>query len=390
MRSTSRYVAAIAGTGGGKTAIGPLWLAGEIAKNPGGLFMVVAPTTLVLNRATLPMLLETFSGTDLEGTYIPSSSKYVLPTGGTIWVLSAHNPTGLEGGQFDAVWFDEAGQAKYDAYVAIQGRLGQKMGRLLITTTPYGRNWLYHRFYKKWQANDPDYDVIQWASNANPAYPDEEFERARATYSPERAAMRYEGKFVKMQGLVYPAFSRCVLPEHRAPVQGRNLGGIDWGWNNPFCALCATLYIDEDGRDILYVWFERYKRFTASADHRAAIPEARYYADPSRPDSIDELNRSDRDIVVCRGPNEILFGIDAVNERIYTGRLAVSPRCRALIAEASQYAYPERDDEAVGDLPVDEFNHALDALRYLCAGIKREAVGRDLLESEQYRNGRPI
>lgn len=380
--STTRFTAAIAGTGGGKTACGPLWVAHQIAriqqqrnlKSHPILGMVVAPTYPVLARATAPTLCEMFRGTDLAGRYVPSQSQYFLPRDmGVIWMLGADRPGGLEGGQFDFVWVDEGGQCKYTAWIAIQGRVGQKQAPVLITTTPYGENWLYHDFHKRWQAGDPNYVVYQWSSNANPAYPDEEYRRAKQAMGANRAAQRYDGKFVRLAGLVYPDLRSCALPAAEPPPEGRRVGGVDFGWNNPFAALGATLYHDENGDDILYVFYERYKRSTTVSDHGHALPDGiTWYADPSAPESITQLRRAGHK--VRKATNAIAAGIDAVNERIYTGRLKISPACRALLAEAEEYRYPEKDDEILTDTPLAENDHAMDALRYLCMGVRRKGA----------------
>jgi hypothetical protein len=48
-----------------------------------------------------------------------------------------------------------------------------------------------------------------------------------------------------------------------------------------------------------------------------------------------------------------------------TGRLRVSPiRCPNLCAEAKLYRYPTAEERAIrGELPIDDNNHALGALR---------------------------
>lgn len=388
LRSKARFTAAIAGTGGGKTAVGPVWLMQQInrvlaevelngrdLRSDPILGMVVAPTYKVLARATVPHLVTAFRDTEFEGTYVPSTSQYILPHDlGIIWVLSADNPGGLEGGQFDFVWMDEGGQMKFNSWVAVQGRTGLREAPVLITTTPYGQNWLFHVFFKKWKKGDKNYFVRQWSSFVNPAYPRAEYDRAKRDLSPQRAAMRYDGEFVKRAGLVYPDLDRCVIDPNTFPTPGGELiGGLDWGWNDPFAGLCAVRYIDEEGRDVLYVWYERYKRFTGLAAHAEALPpDSTYHADPSRPDSINELRKAGH--TVRPAYNGIIVGVDAVNARIYSDRLKISKECRALLAEANEYCYPEKDDETHGENPVDEFNHACDALRYLVAGADKLRV----------------
>lgn len=385
LNSRARFTAAIAGTGGGKTVTGPLWVMLKIseiqAKFESGerdpvfepiLGLVVAPTHPIMERATAPTFVRTFEGTDFQGIYIPSRNKYLLPNGlGTIYFLSADNPQGLEGGQFDFCWADEGGQLKFDAWIALQGRLGQKQAPALITTTPYGLNWLHKKFFNMWRAGDKDYAVFQWASKENPAYPKEEYDRAKRSMSKTRAAQRYDGLFVRMEGLVYQEFDQSLCDPFRInQITGRRFGGIDFGWNNPFAAFVGVL----DSDDVLWVGYERYKRFTRLAHHAQALPkDTLYAADPSRPDSIKELRTAGLSVMPAQ--NDILVGIDAVTSRILTDRLKISRDLRAVIAESEEYHFPEKEDEIIGDKPVDEFNHAMDALRYLVMLVDRRRIG---------------
>lgn len=389
--SDNRFTAAIAGTGGGKTVTGPLWIARQIQRfkevNPYRplLGMIVAPTYKVLSRATVPTLINTFKGTELEGIYKESRSYYELPKingveGGLIWCQGADNPGGLEGGQFDFIWGDEAGQFKYNVWIALQGRTGLKRSPILFTTTPYGKNWLYHHFYKAFKEGNPDYFVVQWPSNANPAYSTVEYERAKATMSEELATMRYDGAFTGLAGLVYKDIESSYVTlqpdelEKLINSEGRHFGGMDFGWNDPFCGLGGFL----DRNDTLWVWYERYKSQTPIEEHAEKLPKfydktIRWYADHN-PEFIHKLRKGGHS--VTKADKNILAGINAVNNRIYTEKIKiVENRCRALVAEAEMYKYPDEEDKSGGDKPIDEFNHAMDALRYLVMGVdKRRAA----------------
>lgn len=370
--STTRFTAAIAGTGGGKTVVGPLWLAKQILETKGrGLYMVIAPTYKVLSRATVPCLLETFADTPLEGIYFESKNLYVLPNDkGKIWCQGADNPGGLEGGQFDAIWGDEAGQFRQGVWTAIQKRTGKKKGKILLTTTPYSKNWLYYNFVEHWRENDPDYKVVQWSSVANPQYPIEEYERAHRTMPPERAAMEYDGQFTSLRGLVYPKYESCIVSGVNPKdiiVEGKLRGAIDFGWNDPFCALSGCLL-----NDTLWIWYERYKSETPIEEHANHLPKFEnrsllWWADHN-PELIRKLRLGGHRVVKAK--KDIKAGIDAVNARMYSGRLKIiKESCPALIAELGSYRFPEEDEMIIGDKPIDEDNHACDALRYMVAGI---------------------
>lgn len=374
LNSGSRFNAFVGGTGSGKTAIGPLWCIMQMRRviqsgrdleaNPiKGL--IVAPTYPILARATVPEFVTALKGTLLEGRFVPSRNLYVLPNGwGLIYIVAAENPRGLEGGQFDFAWVDEGGQIKYDAWVALQGRLGARQAPCLITTTPYGQNWLFHRFYKFWKAGYPDYYVRTVSSIMNPAYPIAEYERARREMSPQRFAMRYDGSFVKMEGLVFPEYDRCIEMFKECPP-GRHFGGCDWGYSpDPFAALAAVL----DANNVLWLWYNRSVRNTLIDDNATAIPaNVRYFYDPSNPEGAARMRKYGHKMDKAR-VRDIAVGLDMVNARIYTGRLKIHPKCRALISEMGEYRYPEKDDEIIATEPIGE-HHSIDCLRYMVSSI---------------------
>ena len=101
MSSDVRFVSVIAGTGGGKTFLGAIWLYNEISKYPNDQWMVVAPTYKLLQRATLPMFLDFFGGTELDGgpdAFKKGDMRYELPCGGMVYFCSADRPNALAGG----------------------------------------------------------------------------------------------------------------------------------------------------------------------------------------------------------------------------------------------------------------------------------------------------
>ncbi len=382
LRSDARFLAAIAGTGGGKTATGPIWCmremqrvladpARDITKDP-IVGLAIAPTHPIKQRTTAREWVRMLKGTIFEGRYIESRNLYVLPNEwGVVWLLSADNPDGLEGGQADFAWMDEAGQMKYGAWVAIQGRLGLRYARALITTTPYSVNWLKYKFTDLARDGDKSYFVRQWWSIANPAYPRASYDDAKRVMSPQRFAMRYHGDMTKPAGLVYPDFDMCrsefFLDE--LPT-GLWYGGCDWGYHpRPFASVAAV----RDENDVLWVFFLRYRMNIRIDVHAAAIPlGARYWVDPAEPEKADALRQAGHDVRLPPIRDRAL-GYDAVNRRIYDGRLKVHTSMGPLFSEAEEYQFPTADDEIVDGEPVGRHD-ALDAVRYMIVGLDARSI----------------
>ncbi len=78
-----------------------------------------------------------------------------------------------------------------------------------------------------------------------------------------------------------------------------------------------------------------------------------------------------------------MSGIDMVSERIRKGTLKIvrCPETMPLIRELGMYRYDETKQPQVEE-PIDEDNHACDALRYLIVGLDRRRSVASIVERE--------
>ncbi|MFO0964657.1 MAG: hypothetical protein U0793_03595 [Gemmataceae bacterium] len=169
-------------------------------------------------------------------------------------------------------------------------------------------------------------------------------------------------------------------------AQPRLLGGIDFGFRNPFAAVWGVL----DRDNVLWLTGEHYVRNRPLSHHAAALPKTvHWYADPSGPAEIAELQCAG--FTINPGKNAVRLGISAVQSRIEAGALKIlKGRCPNLLAEAGLYRWASRSPlsphdggrgaggEGGSENPVEESNHALDALRYLISRIDNRRLARDL------------
>ncbi len=182
----------------------------------------------------------------------------------------------------------------------------------------------------------------------------------------ERARLLDGDWVMRREGLVYPGFVDCVVPAGDEP-EGRPFGGIDYGFNNPFCAVWGRL----DHDDVLWVTGIRYAAGAPVSTHSRFLPRGvEWWADPAGAEQTAELRGAGHSVIPCvhRGQNPRLTGIDRVTARIRGGRLKVLSTCTDLVREAGLYSYdPDKQKEE----PLDADNHSLDALRYLIVGLDR-------------------
>ena len=259
----------------------------------------------------------------------------------------------------DLLIIDEASRVPEALYGAMRPSLATSKGRLIALSTPNGqKGW----FYEEWEGAGP-WKKVKVVWRECPRISEEDVNEDIRALGQAYVDQEYNCLFTALEGLVYPHFERCYVDTY--VTSGNSMGGIDWGWRNPFAAVWGVL----DRDDVLWIQSERYLRNTPLHEHIQALPKIMWYADPSGAVEIAAFRHADHK--VRKGDNNIRFGIAAVNARIRTGRLKVNPqRCPNLVAEAKLYRYADATDgNARDENPIDDHNHALGALRYLISRI---------------------
>lgn len=257
---------------------------------------------------------------------------------------------------------DEAARVPDDLYRSVRPMLAVSRGRLIALSTPFGQQgW----FYKEWISDGP-WQRLQITWKDCPRIDAALIAEDARSMGQAWVDQEYGCLFTALEGLVYPEFARACVADQPLP-EGRKVGGIDFGWRNPFAAVWGVL--DKD--DVLWLSGERYGSATPLCEHAAALPrDVFWHADPAGRTEIEELRC--RGFHLCKGHNDIRSGIAAVSARIRQGALKVLPACANLIKEARLYRYPSlQERELFGENPIDRHNHALAALRYLVATIDR-------------------
>jgi hypothetical protein len=265
---------------------------------------------------------------------------------------------------------DEAARVPDDLYRAVRPMLAVSAGRLICLSTSYGKRGF---FYDCWARGGADWERVEIPASQVSRIRPEFLEAERRGLGEACFRQEYFCSFEALEGLVYPDFAKCVVPAVPAALAGRRVGGLDFGFRNPFAALWGTL--DRDG--VLWLTDEHYQRGQPLSHHARYLPrDVMWYADPAGAGERAELLTAG--FKVRPGPNSLTLGIAAVTARLGKGTLRVlQGRCPNLLAEAELYRYDDSTDRDA-EAPVDEYNHALAALRYLVYGLDQNQLGRDV------------
>lgn len=310
-----------------------------------------------------------------------SLSKLELANGSRIIGLPGKEETIRAFSGVTLLVIDEAAKVSDDLYGAVRPMVSVSSGRVVLLSTPFGQRGFFFREWHRHTGEKWRRVRITWREcpRHSAAFIAEEIEALGENW----VKQEYECEFTAMEGLVYPNFPVSEWTGAELPA-GQQVGGIDFGWRNPFAAVWGVL----DRDDVLWIAGERYLKQTPLHEHASALRKVSprmWYADPAGRTEIEELRASG--LTVRKGDNDIRSGIAAVTARIRTGRLRVhAPSCPNLIDESRAYRYPRADEKAtLGENPIDDHNHALAALRYLVSKLDARFIGKLRRQSAEGR-----
>lgn len=392
MRSRKRFVLLLAGTQGGKTSFAQLWLWKEIKSRGAGDYLFVAPTYKLMNLKAIPEFLFWFSIMFGLGEFHKSDKVFVFSKEGEVkmWgkeqdtetrILFGHaqDPDSLESATAKAAVLDECGQKKFKlaSFEAIMRRLSLAMGRVLMCTTPYYLGWLKQKFWDVWQkagGKHPEIDVIRFPSIANPAFPIEEYNRAKQDLPRWKFDMFYNAIFTRPAGMIYDCFDEAVhkIKPFAIGDNWKRYLGLDFGGVNT----AAIFLAEEPTTGNLYA----YREYKAGGRTAAQHTEYLLGSEKSKPIAAggsksegqwrDEFRAAGLHIAEPR-VSDVEVGINRVYGAIKNNQLFVFDTLEGLLDEFMSYSR-ELDDTGQPTEAIEDKNtfHHLDALRYIVGYLR--------------------
>jgi hypothetical protein len=415
LASPCKYTWAFAGSGGGKTCLVGLsiWkhLAAYRKENPNSKeiwrALVVSPTTRTFESSQLKAHIDgVFNNTVYQGTWNDQKGIYTGKDFEIVCRTAENDPKRLTGGQYHYIVVDEAWAIRDpEVWEEIRRRSNIKNAQILGVTTPNVNGWIYSDCYMAWKNGDPDYYVVQWATNLNPEKTPAEHKKFLDAELKKLGQARFDrmygGQFAALTGLVYDSFSDrsssrypVIKPVKVLPSPAvRCFIGLDWGWVDPTAVLVfiecedkriycveevyqSNLQIDELGRilkALIAKWTISYGSKYGDILKGGFFESV--YCDTSRPESKEIMKRFGVPIH-NKKIADIEAGIAITDQVFRTGRLKIWDCCTNLIREATSYEYGENAQPRPR-----QSDHGLDATRY---GISSYFYGKqiDLLDDE--------
>lgn len=315
-----------------------------------------------------------FKQSPLEATY--------KPTGQKIYFRGLDDPLKVTSITVDVgvlcwAWLEEAYEVmKEDDFnildESIRGGVPEGSGlfkQWTITFNPWNEHhWLKKRFF-----DNPDSDTLALTTNYMcnewlDAADIKVFEDMKKR-NPRRYAVAGLGGWGIVDGLVYENWKEEAFDHISVAFQKEHPGlisafGLDFGYtNDPSTLFCGLLDLENKQ---LFVFDEMYEKGLSNKRIAEKIKEMGYgkeriTADSAEPKSIDELKTLGiRAKGAAKGKDSIKNGIQWIQDL----EIIIHPRCVNFITEISNYTWDTDKFGTKLNVPIDDFNHLMDAMRY--------------------------
>ena len=311
-----------------------------------------------------------FTLSPLEATY--------LPTGQKIYFRGLDDPLKITSITVDVgclcwMWIEEAYEIMKEEDFnmldeSIRGEVPEGLYKqITITFNPWNEHhWLKKRFFDA----TPDPDILamttnylcnEWLDEADKRV----FERMRIQ-NPRRYAVAGLGNWGIVDGLVYENWKEEAfdIDEVRKRPGMVSAFGLDFGYtNDPSTLFCGLL--DKDNKR-LFVFDEMYQKGLSNKAifdtvFSMGYGKERITADSAEPKSIDELKGLGLRVKAAKkGKDSIQNGIQWIQDL----EIIIHPRCVNFLTEISNYTWDQDKFGNKLNVPIDDFNHLMDAMRY--------------------------
>lgn len=373
----ARILAAIAGTGAGKTSLGYWWLHLRMEAEPGYGWGMCEPTYPMLSKIILnspdperPDLITWLKWAGIFRDY-KAVDRIIETTLGKIYLGSADNPDSMQGPALKGYWLDEAGLMSLTAYQTAIQRVSFYDGQVFISTTPYNRGWLKSEVADKADGNH--IHVEKWRSIDNPKFPKHVYNELKSgphAMQPHRFRMMYDAEFERPEGLIYGSFSdiKHVVEPFKIPKDWPRYVGMDFGPSN----LAVLWYAkNPEGRYYLYRELLTGKKNTGQhAKDLLKLSQGEHIVRCIGGVASESQWRRDFSVAGwnVRQPRvrDVEVGIDRVWGQHNQGNILVFNTCKYYLAQKADYRRKLDDNQEPTEQIEDKQKyHFMDAERYI-------------------------
>ena len=272
------------------------------------------------------------------------------------------------------LWIEEAYEIMQESDFdtideSIRGEVPEGLFKqITLTFNPWNEHhWIKKRFFDA----PPDPDILaittnylcnEWLDEADKKV----FERMKKQ-NPRRYRVAGLGDWGIVDGLVYENWHEQIFSLKQIQEQHPDLKsgfGLDYGFtNDPSAAFIG--FVDLETHTI-YVWDEMYEKGLSNKKIydtlcKMGYGKDRFTAESAEPKSNAELKSYGMRVKGAeKGKDSVNNGIQWIQDCI----IIIHPRCVNFLTEISNYTWEKDKFGNKRNVPIDDFNHLMDAMRY--------------------------
>jgi phage terminase large subunit len=359
-----KVVVAQGGARSGKTFNILIYWIYRLLKENGKTLSIVRKSLPSLKNSVLKDLVEVL---ELFGVYDPNKlhkmeGYYVLGTNVINW-MSVDEPQKLRGSKRNYLYCNEANELKIEDWNQLIFRTTDKA--ILDLNPSELKSWVYdiqdrddcYTFKSTWRDNPfIDKSIIKELESLK-----DKDENLYRIYS--------LGERGTPQQLVFSKYQTVLEIPYEAQLVGR---GIDWGFNSP-TALVEIYKLDDNlyFNELLYVRGLTVPDILFRMQKIGIEKTDNIWADSALPQNIAEMKRERWNVKPVK-KKTILHGLDLIRRH----HIYITENSHNIMEEFNTYRYKEDKDGNLLDVPEDDNNHAIDAIRYVLESELNKRSGK--------------
>jgi len=311
------------------------------------------------------------------GRYIPTHYnktllRYEFTNGSYIEFFSVDDESRLRGARRNILYCNESNNISYDSFLQLQIRTD---GEIYLDYNPTSKFWVHTEVI-----GQPDTELLVLTYKDNEALSEEivkqlEVNREKAktsTYWENWCRVYLDGEIGQVEGTIFTDFNII----DKIPEDARLLGyGLDFGFSQDPAALIAIYKYNDDLVVDEVVYQTGLLNSELSNIMKQSGVKGEIFADSAEPKSIHELKRYGHQVKpVEKGKDSINYGIQILQQK----HILITRGSTNLLDEFSKYMWKKNRDGGYEKTPIDAYNHAIDALRYVAMmklGVRKESSG---------------